>query len=628
MNWNEVRHMSFLEMSLSGAVMIIVIVILRALWINRLPKKTFLILWGIVILRLMVPFQISSVFSIYSLLPEQEQKQQDEAVQKNKNETEFYHMAVSENITADADTVINEERTNRTEKLSLWQLIWLAGVSISCGYFLIAYRKLYRELNMSLPVVNEQIRQWLAVHQRRRQIKIQQSDRINAPLSYGIRQPVILFPKNTDWSKETEIAYVLEHEYVHIKRFDSVTKLFVTGVTCIHWFNPMVWVMYLLFNRDLELACDEEVIRRFGSHTRAAYARTLIAMEEQKCGYMPLCNNFSKNAIEERIKAIMKMKKTSAAMSLLAAVMVIGVTVVFASSASEAPEQETVNLTEESSGTYKESLDVSELSKEYEIYGITQEDEIWYYKGEPVRFFLDGYEYENEIGETNLLSRYTSFYAEGTVDVHTIRDDKKNADGSTTLFGEITNIVPYTQEEFDARDVSVYDAKSEKSTAAEEGNISWESTEQYLRQFEDYGVTYQIENGNAGNIYWNGELVARFWDERPDGSIFLTESAYSSDVEVHTVYDEDGNVAGIVYSAKDADSDEVAYSIEENTMVSYEENGNVSYSVEGSQTAEFEGTYEPIEAELWTYEEYKTWIELDKDGTVKYIWSKPSAIED
>ncbi|WP_440286894.1 M56 family metallopeptidase [Eshraghiella crossota] len=92
----------------------------------------------------------------------------------------------------------------------------------------------------------------------------------------------------------------------------------------------MVWVMYILFNRDLELACDECVIHRFGNNSKSTYANTLISMEEQKSGFMPLCNNFSKNAIEERITAIMKTKKTTIVMLVASAIVIIGVTGIFA----------------------------------------------------------------------------------------------------------------------------------------------------------------------------------------------------------------------------------------------------------------------------------------------------------
>ena len=152
-------------------------------------------------------------------------------------------------------------------------------------------------------------------------------------MTYGVIHPVILLPKTTVWNNEETLHYVLAHELVHIKRFDIITKVVLAAALCIHWFNPLVWVMYVLANRDIELSCDETVIRQFGENTRAAYAKVLISMEETRSGFIPLCNNFSRNAIEERITAIMKTRKTTVVSLVLAAVIVAGTTSVFAPSA-------------------------------------------------------------------------------------------------------------------------------------------------------------------------------------------------------------------------------------------------------------------------------------------------------
>ena len=114
-----------------------------------------------------------------------------------------------------------------------------------------------------------------------------------------------------------------------------MTKLVLTAALCIHWFNPLVWFMYLLANRDMELSCDEAVVRRFGEENKSAYARMLIRMEKTKSGLTPLCNSFSKSAIEERVTAIMKLRKTSFTALCAAAALVVGVTLVFATSAAE-----------------------------------------------------------------------------------------------------------------------------------------------------------------------------------------------------------------------------------------------------------------------------------------------------
>ena len=108
--------------------------------------------------------------------------------------------------------------------------------------------------------------------------------RISSPLTFGGLRPVILVPKKTDWTDETALRYVLEHEFVHIQRFDVLSKLLLIAAVCVHRFNPLGWVMYVLANRDLELSCDETVLRRFGGDIRAAYARVLIRMEAARGG--------------------------------------------------------------------------------------------------------------------------------------------------------------------------------------------------------------------------------------------------------------------------------------------------------------------------------------------------------
>ena len=87
---------------------------------------------------------------------------------------------------------------------------------------------------------------------------------ISSPLTYGILHPVILLPKKLDRNDQAALKYVLTHEYVHIRRFDAITKILFAAVLCIHWFNPLVWVMYVLANRDIELSCDAWVIRMMG----------------------------------------------------------------------------------------------------------------------------------------------------------------------------------------------------------------------------------------------------------------------------------------------------------------------------------------------------------------------------
>ena len=297
--------MSLLYMSFSGAFFIIAVVVVRAVLINRIPKKTFLVLWEIAFLRLLIPFSIPFMFSIHTLISQ---------VLSN-----FTFFRTDANIAI--STWIQEQNvtTQKMQTLSLdmlssrsvWFVIWCIGMIVLAVFFAFSYLRCQIEFQTSLPICNDFVEQWLKEHSIKRSISVRQSDRILAPLTYGILRPVILMPQKTDWKNTKQLLYVLSHEYVHICHLDILRKIIATVVLCIHWFNPMVWVMYILFNRDVELICDECVVRKFGEKSKAVYSLILINMEEKQSSLLPFCNNFSKNAIEERITAIMKMKKAT-----------------------------------------------------------------------------------------------------------------------------------------------------------------------------------------------------------------------------------------------------------------------------------------------------------------------------
>lgn len=319
--------MSLFQMSFSGAVFIIVIVMIRAIAIHKLPKKTFLVLWDIALLRLLIPFSIPSVFSVYTLIDNH-----ITAPIFPGTGTGNVIPAISQQAPLIAAQKAAQFPANTLISVSVWSVIWLIGMILCALFFAISYLRCLKEFQTSLPICNDYAKQWLRNCPLKRPISIRQSDRISAPLTYGIFRPVILMPKNTDWENTRQLQYILSHEYVHIYRFDAVTKLIATIVFCIHWFNPMVWVMYILFSRDIELACDESVVRQFGETSKSAYARVLIEMEARQSGLLPFCNNFSKNAIEERIRSIMKAKKATVSLTIGSLLLVIIIITLFVTS--------------------------------------------------------------------------------------------------------------------------------------------------------------------------------------------------------------------------------------------------------------------------------------------------------
>lgn len=325
-------QMNILQMSFSGAVFITAVAIIRAAAINKLPKKTFLVLWEMVILRLLIPFSIPSVFSVYTLATHS-----ISSAALQEAETDYNIPAVQELFVATPG--MEQPPADISSFVSMWFVVWWAGIILVSLFFVISYLRCLMEFRTALPVRSPFVEKWLEEHPLKRSISVRQSDRICAPLTYGIFRPVILMPKKMDWQNEKQLQYVLSHEYVHIYHCDTVRKLIATFVLCIHWFNPFVWAMYILFNRDIELACDESVIRQFGEKSRSAYSLMLINMEEAKSGLLPFCNSFSKNAIEERITAVMKMKKTSLFAICIAAILIVGVTAAFATSAAGSSEE-------------------------------------------------------------------------------------------------------------------------------------------------------------------------------------------------------------------------------------------------------------------------------------------------
>ena len=320
-------------MSLSGAVMIVAIAAVRALAIHRLPKRAFLALWAIALVRLLIPYSLPSAFSVYSLL-----ERLAPAAGAAEAAPVFRAMPAAPGQNA-AALPAAPAASAAAVPADPWAVVWALGALACAAFFALAYFKCRREFKTSLPVDNEYVRHWHSEHRLRRGIEIRQSDRISAPLTYGVLRPVILLPKTADWEDDKTLDYVLAHEYVHIRRFDAAAKLLLTAAFCVHWFDPAVWLMYALANRDIELSCDEAVVRRFGEGAKSAYATALIRMEEARSGFKkaaspPLCSNFSKNAIEERIIAIMKIKKKTSRIALFAAVaLAAGMTTAFATSA-------------------------------------------------------------------------------------------------------------------------------------------------------------------------------------------------------------------------------------------------------------------------------------------------------
>ena len=557
--------MSLVQMSLSAALMIVAIIILRALTIERFPKKTFLVLWWIALLRLLIPFSIPSVMSIYSWISPDVPKAVHQEVQEitesqstsepvlkipseilqnaspqedavsvvpEQTRSEVVENSTQFEMTPIPDTDIEYIEVKPSKSFSeiffdMLPVIWGVGIGVIAAFFGINYWKGIREFRMSLPVENEFVNEWLSSHQLRRNITIRQYDCIHTPLTYGIFRPVILLPKESLEQSPSTLNFILTHEWVHIRRFDCVTKILLTATLCIHWMNPLVWVMYLLFNRDIELSCDETVLHLLGRNRRSDYALALIDMEEQKGGFASFASGFGRNAIEERIRAIMKMKKASLITILAAVVVVACVSILFATSAKNNPidtelpssESEIVSdkiLTDDdqtkqevSVKTSKKTFSPAERFAELEKYGVmfvpsetdsTKGD--LYYNGELVKYFADpnpngNFTFSSETEGSN-LTLYITYNEDGTL-------KKLNTTTEDTF-----NLYPYP-----------------------DGPLRISECQDLTEYFESFGRHQLIfqpspADSNSGNLYMrDGTLVSTFYDYR-ENSCFVFRSQDTS----------------------------------------------------------------------------------------------------
>lgn len=322
--------MSILQMSISAGILVMAIVIIRAVALNRLPKTMFLFLWGVSLCRLLVPVSIPSRFSVYSII--------GEVFKPLSHKTTV--LQVVENILPMGSPVMEvTKQVNPTVQKQVYSIapatiIWFAGMVAMFIFLVVVYFKNYRELRFALPILdNSFLDKWLTEHKLLRPIRIMQSDRIATPVAVGMIRPRIILPKSLDMDNKQLLQYVLTHEYYHIRRFDILWKMLLAIALCIHWFNPMMWVMFLLVNRDLEITCDEMVIRHFGIEAKTAYAYSLISMAEQRSRFVSLYSGFSRNTTEERIKSIIKCKKTTVGATLITATLIVSLTTAFATTA-------------------------------------------------------------------------------------------------------------------------------------------------------------------------------------------------------------------------------------------------------------------------------------------------------
>jgi len=347
-------------MSVSASFIVVAVIIIRAICIHKLPKRAFVVIWGIAVARLLIPISITSRFSILSIFNSLWATMQgDNIYQGQEMLSDTIGIATVPyaygGITAPAmlySAVMEGDIAAGTSEFGgafPFFEIWLAVACCFALYFLITHFRCCNVYRTAMPIEDNMfVSKWIMTYPLKRRLRIKQSDRIDTPLTYGVLRPIILLPSHVV-SDGSALPHILKHEYIHVCRFDTLLKWILATALALHWFNPLVWVLYILANRDIELSCDEAVVRLLGEHKKTEYAMTLLGLAEKRNGLLTLSSNFSKNAIEERIVSIMKRRKYSHITMIAVVIAISCVTLGFATSGDIADNMRHEGIAETSS---------------------------------------------------------------------------------------------------------------------------------------------------------------------------------------------------------------------------------------------------------------------------------------
>ncbi len=299
-----------LQVSLIGGIMILVITGIRGLLQNRLHRTVFLVLWLLAALRLAVPVVLPSTASIYNFLPQDNGYTVVEFLPVVFVEPEFTtgaedvpvsHGPVQIDPAPQVIYPIEGEPVHTAQKPpamgdEILKWVWISGTGICFLYFTWLHIRSRLRYRFALP---EEGPDFLG------KIRLKRSDEVSAPLVYGFFRPVILLPADFPEKGTPEYEQVLHHELTHVQSGDLWFKLGMLLVTCVHWFNPLVWLMLHLSTQDLEIRCDARVIRKLGQ--KKAYAMTLVQAEVKRNHHFAEAA-FAFSLTELRLKAIAKAK--------------------------------------------------------------------------------------------------------------------------------------------------------------------------------------------------------------------------------------------------------------------------------------------------------------------------------
>lgn len=368
-------NMPFYLMAFYGSVMIAAVLLLRALLKNKLPKFVFPALWGVVLLRLLVPFSLSSPLSLpvpagLTGLSEAFAIYEDEMARATENlpqtqsgtagseatgsdgtartwASESPDSPSTDNNIAVVEEVVMEGSSDYIMDTGISFLprsfflgsnslrnalpaLYLLGLAAVAG--ILAWQKIIyaKRLKGGLLMERNETVNGLLRDMGMGHVLVFSNDEIASPLACGLIGPRIYLPTRMDFGNAVLLRHVLAHEAMHIRRRDNWVKAVMLAAVVLHWYNPLVWLMAKCLASDLEAACDAAVLKKYDTDQRKSYAYSLLAMAVSASRSSLLYSAFSKTEVERRVKGILAFRKASAFAVLLSVLLLAGGTVAFA----------------------------------------------------------------------------------------------------------------------------------------------------------------------------------------------------------------------------------------------------------------------------------------------------------
>ena len=297
--------LKLLNLSISASWLILAVLVLRVV-LKKAPKWVMPLLWGVVALRLVCLFSIESALS---LIPSAETIPSE--IVTETREPVLYEQATLDIVTnptlpSAAEVHVGVSRQQAQVDFNIYSVLWLAGMAALLVHALVSAGKLKRKLATAILLRDN----------------IYESEFVDSPFVFGVVKPNIYLPMHMD---EGTAAYVIAHEHAHLARRDHWWKVLGYLVLALHWFNPLVWVAYILFCRDIELACDEKVVKGLDGAARADYSQALLSCAAPKRAVAACPLAFGEGNIKMRVKSALHYKKPAfwvAAAAVLAVVIV------------------------------------------------------------------------------------------------------------------------------------------------------------------------------------------------------------------------------------------------------------------------------------------------------------------